>query len=383
MKNIYWLSLNIFKVNFRKKITIVIFFILPVCGFIFSFFTYGRTNIGVSTIAVVDLDHSSLSQDVIQSLHEGSTGRLKIAAVSGREIKTKIISGEIDCAVIIPAGFAKSIYNGHTPKIDLVSVKGEAATAWMKQYLHAVLASLQDIGDAAAGRKEIFTQIYDRYQREHLALAMTEIHDQTANKEMTTQNIGFLIMLMLFGIGNTSELILSEKRNRTFHRICAAPVTARMYLLSNVVANLLIVMIQVCLALLVMTKIFGIITYVPFIQLFAVLVLFGLVAIALGLFVVSFSSDTSRAITLQNLIVVPTCLLTGCLWPLEIMPKAIQRIAEFLPQRWAIAAIQKLQEGAGFSRVLVHLSIIIAFALALFFIAAYRFRYHDEIKTFI
>jgi ABC-2 type transport system permease protein len=381
MKKVCWLALNIFRVNFRKRITFIIFFILPVCGIAFSFVINDYAGSGLSKIAVIDYDHSFLSKDVARSLNEA--GQFRITAMKSKEMQHKIISGEIDCALIIPAGFAESIYRRQIPKISLVSVQGQAAAAWIKNYLQAVLVDLQDIGTAAGGNAETFNKIYRHYQQEQHSVRIIQIADQTANKGMTTKNIGFLIMLMMFGVGNTSELILKEKRNRTYHRICAAPVTARAYLISNVLANLSIVIIQVLLALLIMTGIFGIITYVPFMQLFIILVLFGLIAIALGLVVVSFSKDTPQASTMQNLIVTPTCLLAGCLWPSEVMPQSIQRIAGFLPQRWVIVAVQKLQDGMGFDQVLTHIGTMIAFATALFLIAAWRFNRNNELKTFI
>lgn len=45
--------------------------------------------------------------------------------------------------------------------------------------------------------------------------------------------------------------------------------------------------------------------------------------------------------------------------------------------------ILKLQDGAGFNQILSNLSIILAFALAFFLIAAYRFSKKDSIQTFI
>ena len=150
MKNICWLAFNIFKVNFRKKITIIIFFILPICGIAISFVINGNPGHEFSKIAVIDNDHSVLSKDAIKSLNEA--GQFKITTInSSKEMQRKIISGEVDCALVIPAGFAESIYRQQSPKIDLISVKGEAATAWVKNNLQAILVNLQDIGTAAEG----------------------------------------------------------------------------------------------------------------------------------------------------------------------------------------------------------------------------------------
>lgn len=243
--------------------------------------------------------------------------------------------------------------------------------------------NLRDIAVASGGKQEIFNKIYDNFQQEKLSLKVSKVQDRTKSMGMTSQSIGFLIMFMMVGAINTAEMILKEKRNRTYYRICSAPVNGRTYVVGNVLANLTLVILQVFLVILLMTKVFGIETYIPFQQLFLILIFFGLAAIGLGLVIVAFSKDSKQANTLQLLLVTPTCLLAGCFWPVEIMPKTAQRIADFLPQRWAIAAVQKLQEGANFNQVLPNISIILAFALAFFLVAAYRFSRNDSVQTFI
>jgi len=209
------------------------------------------------------------------------------------------------------------------------------------------------------------------------------VQDQTHNKGMTTQMVGFLIMFMLVGAGNVAEMILKERRNRTYYRICAAPVSAITYIFGNVLANLIMVTLQISIALLFMIKVFKIQTSIPVGELFMILVLFGLVAIGLGVLIVAFSNDSKQAGTLQNLIITPSCMLAGCFWPVEIMPKTLQRIADFLPQKWTIGAIEKLQMGGSLDQIMINLMIIIAFALAFFLVAAYRFGRNDNVKTFV
>jgi ABC-2 type transport system permease protein len=65
------------------------------------------------------------------------------------------------------------------------------------------------------------------------------------------------------------------------------------------------------------------------------------------------------------------------------MPKAAQQIADFLPQRWVMKAIESLQAGIPFDQVLIHLVLILSFALTFFVIAAYRFSRDENVKTFI
>jgi ABC-2 type transport system permease protein len=381
VRNAWLLTLNTLKVLLRKKSNILVFFLLPIIGMLVSIVAYGNVGSASVRIGVIDNDQSALAGDFIQSISQQET--MKIMALADNEKESQISSGKVDCVLVIPKGFAEGIYNKELKQVEIVSIKGEGATAWIQSYSNIYLRNLQGMAEAAGGNKVTFEKLYNNLKQDKLSLQVKKVQDQTRNKGMTTQMIGFLIMFMLMGAGNTAEMILNERRNRTYYRICAAPVSAKTYILGNVLANLLLVTLQISLALFFMIKVFKIQTYIPVAEMFMILLLFGLVAIGLGVLIVAFSNDSRQANTLQTLVITPTCMLAGCLWPLEIMPKSLQRIADFLPQTWTIGAIHKLQMGASFDQVMLNLLIIIAFALTFFLVAAYRFGRNDNVKTFV
>lgn len=381
MRNAWLLTLNTLKVLLRKKGNIIVFFILPIVGMLVSMAAYGNVGLATVHIGVIDHDQSILAGDFVQSISQQQT--MKVTVMTEGEKESQISTGKVECVLVIPEGFADEIYNKHLKPVEIFSIKGEAATAWIQNYTNIYLKNLQDIAEASGGDKNNFEKIYDNLKQDKLSLQVKKVQDQTHNKGMTTQMVGFLIMFMLVGAGNVAEMILKERRNRTYYRICAAPVSAITYIFGNVLANLIMVTLQISIALLFMIKVFKIQTSIPVGELFMILVLFGLVAIGLGVLIVAFSNDSKQAGTLQNLIITPSCMLAGCFWPVEIMPKTLQRIADFLPQKWTIGAIEKLQMGGSLDQIMINLMIIIAFALAFFLVAAYRFGRNDNVKTFV
>jgi ABC-2 type transport system permease protein len=76
-------------------------------------------------------------------------------------------------------------------------------------------------------------------------------------------------------------------------------------------------------------------------------------------------------------------MLSGCFWPVEVMPKALQNIANFLPQRWTLDTLTKLQEGNAFSGLYLNFMILFAFALAFFLLAVYRFSRNNTTQNFV
>jgi ABC-2 type transport system permease protein len=114
-----------------------------------------------------------------------------------------------------------------------------------------------------------------------------------------------------------------------------------------------------------------------------VMMFFSLVSVGLSLVITAFATNSNSAGALQTLIMTPTCLLSGCFWPVEIMPKAAQKMADFLPQRWLLDTISELQKGHSLSNLALNFATLFAFALVFFMIAIYKFSRNNNVKSFI
>ena len=143
-------------------------------------------------------------------------------------------------------------------------------------------------------------------------------------------------MFMLFSAVNLSGFILKEKENRTYFRLLSTPIDGKKFILSNVAVNMMILTVQIVIAVLFMTNVFHTNINMPFTVMIGVLMIFALIAIGLSLVIVSFSKSSTASNAMQNIVIVPTCLLAGCYFPYDIMPKAVQKVANFLPQRWLL-----------------------------------------------
>lgn len=381
MKNVIWLAMNNLKVTLGKKKSIIAYFVLPVLFMLIPVIAYGNAGNGSVKMGIIDKDKSTLSSDFKKAIEKQDS--LKVINVNSENPKGDIASGKVDCVITIPKDFEESVYNNSLQKPEILSLKGESSTAWINNYSNIYLRNLLDIWKASKGDKQVFNKMYDGLKENSFSFKSTAVQDTSRGKGMTTQSIGFIIMFMMIGASSFTEIILKEKKNRTYFRICSAPVSSKIYIFSNVISCFVIVAIQSMITLLAMTKLFKIQTYVPFWQIYLILLCFGFVAIGLGLLLVAFSKDSTQSNVLMNLIVTPTCMLSGCFWSIDFMPETARKISDFLPQRWAIAAIEKLQTNSNFSGIYLHLLIILGFAFTFFIVAAYRFSRDENIKNFV
>lgn len=381
MRNILLIAQNILKLTFKKKGNILVYLVMPVVMTSIMMALSGSGSSKPLNIGIVDMDKSTLSQNLAEAVDKKDN--FKTVEVLEDKTNDMVTEHQVDCVIKIPKNFGNDIYNGNNVDIELISIRGEDVTAWIGNFLNFYVGGLKDISKASEGKKEVFDKMYTGFKDQSIKLENEKLEDESLGKDLTQFSMGFLIMFVLYGTGITSNYILREKRMRTYFRICSAPVKSKDYIIGNIIANLTTVAAQVILVLLVITKIFKINTFIPHVQLFAVLLCFGLVAIGLGLVVVAFSKTSNQAGTANTLIVTPTCMLGGCFWPAEVMPQWLQRVGDFIPQTWALDSIKKLQSGSSFIDILPQLGILLAFAAAFFLIAVYKFNRRDDSRNFI
>lgn len=371
---------NNLKVSFRKKGNIIVYIFLPLLGVLFSLLVYSGAGT-ILKVGVADNDKSVFSADLKQVM-QGKDG-FTVSDITEDEVNNKLLESELDAVVIIPEGFGKSIYDGNVKTIEVVSVKGQSVTVWVEQMLNSHVDSLSRLSAAAGGDKAMFDKMYAQMKNELIKMNVVKLADKVVSKNMTITAIGLLIMFMMLGTSFTSMLILKEKRMRTYHRICSAPVNSWKYILANAVTSLIISVIQILIIQVAMKYIFRIDTGIGDVEMFVVLLMFGLVAIGIGLVVTAFSGSSYMASTLSSLIMTPTCMLGGCFWSVSMMPEFMRKLSYFMPQRWAIEALEKLQAGDSMAGIYLNLFVLFAFALALMLISAYKFSRTSNVQKFV
>ncbi|MBM7651072.1 ABC transporter permease [Neobacillus cucumis] len=381
MQEIMWLVANSLRSIFLNKRRIISYVLVPLLGIFIAFLAYGKTGPSYLQTGIVDLDHTTISKNTASFI--GSLKNVKTSKLAESEVRNKIASGALDCVIILEPGFSEAIIKGEKPEVQIVSIKGAQVTTYIKAYLNNYIGNLSSLSTASNGEVTLFNTLYHNYQESRFKVTTHSLKDTSNNNDMTIQTIGFLLMIMLNSAGGLSELILKEKENRTYFRIMSAPIDGKKYVLANVIVNMIIMTLQVVVTLTVMTKVFGISAGVPFWEMIGVMMFFSLVSVGLSLVITAFATTSNSASALQNLIITPTCLLAGCFWPVEIMPKAAQRIAEFLPQRWLLDTITELQKGHTLSSLSMNLVTLLSFALVFFIIAIYKFSRNNNVRSFL
>ena len=109
---------------------------------------------------------------------------------------------------------------------------------------------------------------------------------------------------------------------------------------------------------------------------FVILAVFLFCVTGLGIFLSTLVRTHAQLESLGPLVIVSTCMLGGCYWPLELVPDVIQLIGKLTPQAWAMMGLKEvISRGGGLSSAFGSLAAIGGFALVFFVLGASRVKF--------
>jgi ABC-2 type transport system permease protein len=194
--------------------------------------------------------------------------------------------------------------------------------------------------------------------------------------ERAQASVGQLVTWVLLPLLGVSVLFAYERNGRTLQRLLTTPTPKTTYLLSTIVGQLAIAMVQMLLLIL-----FGVyVMHVPWGEspagLAVMMVSFGLASVAMGTALGTYIKTERQANSLSIMLAQVLALLGGCWWPLEFFPPLMKTFAMALPTYWAMRGFSDLAlRGLGMPAVLPEAGILLLYALVFFVIGVRRFRY--------
>ncbi|NWL86867.1 MULTISPECIES: ABC transporter permease [unclassified Paenibacillus] len=381
LKDISWLVITLLRTTFRKRSNLILYLGLPLAGILFSLLIYSGNGQGGLHVGVVNEDGAEIAANTISFLQ--GLDQVEVKNVTEAEMQKQLAAGKLDSGLILQKGYSDSVLAGEPAHITIQSLKGAQVTAYMKAMLYIYIDNFAAVGQISGGDPSRYQQLYEDYQSQGFHLTANTLNDKSATVAMSSQSIGFLIMFMMMSAINLSELILKGREDRTYFRIMSSPITPRTYVISNIIVNFIVMLIQIGFTVMCIRYVFKFETGIPLYQLVGLLALFALISVGISLSIVAFSKSSGMSGALQNLIVTPSCLLAGCFFPIDIMPAFLRRIADFLPQHWVLQTISQLQEGGSFTSIGFNLLVLGGFIVVFFLLASYKFKRMNDIRNFV
>ncbi len=330
-----WIAKNILTRLFRELQTYIFLIFFPILSaFIAIAMVSGQSTL---VVGVSGLEESSMLE------YFNYNSQYEFIEITEGDIDKALEEKTIDFALKLPNGLRATINEGVTPVAEVIALNNTT--------------ELQEITGIVNGILNFFYTGDDGI-----------FNHGTDSNAMEKPRIGvgimtmFIIMYISYGIG----VILDDKKEKTFMRSFTAPVKSHDMVLGNLMANLLMGIVQLTIFLVFSTFVLNFQWGVSLVHLFILLFIYMITVIGLSVGVMGFISDNEKYNAVTIVIATATCMLAGSFFPLEHMNPTLQKLANFFPQKWVMESFDQLYRGSSLSDIRLNLMVLVLFAVALF-----------------
>lgn len=279
------------------------------------------------------------------------------------ELRKSVIDQNGEAGISIPADFTSALLAGEEPQISIYELKTTETSIMVKLKTSAIADEMRDtaalIGadsEGTADRNSQFTAVMQRAEQHSVGSIRTDYN--LYPREGLGMVTGLTLMFLMGLVTSSVSLIMDDRRKRTMMRMFSAPVRSYEIALGNFLGSFMVGLIQIVVVLALGRFVLRYDYEVPLYLYFLVLAAFMLVSMGIASTVAGLIRNPNNAGMLNTLILIPTCMLGGCFWPISIMPDYMQKAANFVPQKWAIQAVDIAATGGGWNELWLPFAIL-------------------------
>ena len=364
----YAIALKEFVQMRRDRLTFAMIVGIPIAQVLLFGFVINTDPKALPT-AVVDYDRSEFTRSIVQSL--ANTGYFDIvpAAPGVRAADEMLARGDIQFAVVFPAGFSRELLRGERPSVMVAadatdpSATGNALAALAQTGTMALTHDLTGpLARLAPGPAPFSLDVQRRYNPEGI----------------TQYNIvpGLLaVILQMTMVMMTAFAITRERERGTYEGLLATPVLPLELMTGKIAPYIVVGIIQSALILAAAKLLFG----VPMVGSLGLLGLTMMLYIAallgLGYAISTLAANQLQAMQMTFFFFLPTMLLSGFMFPFRGMPQWAQWLGEAFPATHFLRIVRGvLLKGNGLDQVAPHTWPIAVFMVAVVALARWRYR---------
>lgn len=315
------------------------------------------------TVAVADLDHTTISAEVA-SVFDSRT--YAVSTVSERQARAMASSGEAVAAVIIPKDFSKDVLGGVNTTVTIVkdprstsviavartldgrvqriAANAETVRIVQQAYRDASAANGAPIGapesDAVYSYADRIWSPTPPLSVEAVTVTRSKVRGASEQPMGFMQySLGFTLVFMLFmGMGAAGGF-LDEREQGTLSRLLTTPTSKTLLVVGKVLGIFATVLLQA--AIMIGFGVF--LFHVPWgddpAGVIMIISSYGLAATGLGIMISTLARTRGQVSALTAVGATAMAMLGGAYWPLDIVSPAMRTIALMTPVGWAMTGL--------------------------------------------
>lgn len=344
----------------RDRRTMLILFGMPVVMMLIFGFAI-TTDVRNVKVTVVTAVMNPRIQQVVQRIDASEYFVVTHTVSTTQEAKQLLADHQADMAIVFSNDFANERYSEQASVQFLVDYTDPNMAEQRVSYIQQI----------------IMDELRSQQTAQQQAIANTKLLYNPQMKSAYNFVPGIMgMLLMLICAMMTSVSIVREKERGTMEVLLVSPVKP-LYIMIAKTVPYFVLSIFILISILLISKF---ILAVPIegsvITILAVSLLYIVLALALGMLISVVSQTQVVALLISGmLLIMPSTMLSGMIYPIESMPTVIQYISTIVPTRWYVSAIKKVMiMGVGVDMIYEELIIMLGMTLLFLGIALKKFK---------
>src|SRR5688572_22941360 len=348
----------------RDKRTMFILLGMPIVQIII--FGFALTNeVKNAKIAIFDQSNDAATQSLRNEIEASSYFEIEKEIHTYDEIEAAFKSGAIRLAVVFPQHFDEDLKHFNKAQVQLIADASDPNVAnTLTNYATSIIMDYQD--RITNNRRLPYT----------INTEMRMLYNPQLKGAYSFVPGVMAMVLMLVCTMMTAITIVKEKELGTMEVMLVSPIQPLKIVIAKAVPYLLLSMVNIASILLLSVFVLDVPINGSLFLLVIESVLFTLTCLALGL-LISSATDTQQTAMFISLtgMFLPTVMLSGFMFPIENMPKALQVISNLVPAKWYYIIVKSVMiKGVGFSAVWKETLILVGMLLSLLALSIKKFK---------
>jgi ABC-2 type transport system permease protein len=353
-----------FKQIYRDTRTLVVLFGMPVLMLLIFGFAI-RNEVNNAKVGVLNLAKDEISSIIIQKIAASKAFQINAYLTSYDEVESYFREGDIKEIIVFEKGFARKLTRTGSANIQLITDATDPNLANIVQtYTNAIIAD--------------YVQDLNRNDAPYVGI---EVHSKMMyNEELASVNLfvpGLIaVILMLVSALMTSISITKEKEMGNMEILLVSPLTPNHIIIGKVLPYLVLSVVNVFTILILAKYIFQVPFVGSYVLFFAESILFIVTALSLGVFISSVANNQQTAMMVSLVVLLlPTILLSGFIFPIESMPFPLQLISNIIPAKWFLVIVRGVMlKGSGILIIWKETAILIGITLVFITLSLKNFK---------
>jgi ABC-2 type transport system permease protein len=352
-------------------------------------------------VGLVNRDPSSCIGPTLFTLLEASDSVRPVALdeKEAEQAALKVRDGKLAAVVTVPAGFGQAIWSNQDVRLSVIvdegSPSGLTAGSAIDTAAARLLGAVQSakLSVAAYEARAAFADAAARqsYVDQAIALASTAwkepplalVAEKASAMPQKSQagaysqaSPGLLVQFTIWSLIMSASVIVLERKSGAMQRLLTTPTRPWQIIAGHALAMFLLTLVQELILLSFGQFVLGVDYLRQPIAILLVALAMALWVVSLGMLIGAISRNDNQSMVWSLMAMFVFTGLGGAWFPLEGTGKAFQTIGGLMPSQWAMRGFQNvIIRGLGIESVWLPVGILLAYALAFFALAVWRFRF--------